>query len=184
MRRMIEIPLYERFLIRLNRFLAYKKSWTRSTFAASTFALFVRDSINNESYSRKEISIVCVFSVRGRCVSRQKNPMEIKCSYSAKSSWAFCAIAIKSAVWKPTFIRYIEKTVVWKPTFRCCSWFWFLFVILLWIWFLTFNYARNTLLILEFVIVFSLSSAAKYTLFFFLIWYRFTTLFMPKIVKL
>ena len=28
---MIEIPLYERFLIRLNRFLAYIKSWTRST---------------------------------------------------------------------------------------------------------------------------------------------------------
>ena len=105
MRRMIEIPLYERFLIRLNRFLAYKKSWTRSTFAAPTFALFVRDSINNQSYSRKEISIVCVFSVRGRCVSQQKNPMEIKCSYSAKSSWAFCAIAIKSAAWKPTLIQ-------------------------------------------------------------------------------
>ena len=60
-------------------------------------SLSLWETVNNQSYSRKKISIVCVFSVRV-----QKNPMEIKCSYSAKSSWAFCAIAIKSAVWKPT----------------------------------------------------------------------------------
>ena len=134
MRRLIEIPLYERFLIQLNRFLAYKRSWTRSTFAALTFhkpligrrsskrinyhttlnytnttfaaltfSLFVRDSINNQSYSRKEMSIVCVFSVRVRSVSWQKNPMKIKYSYSEECSWAFYAISKKSVVWKPIY---------------------------------------------------------------------------------
>ena len=106
MRRIIEIPLYERFLIRLNRFLAYRKFWTRSTFAAPTFSLFVIDSINNQSYSRKEIVFfLCLYGL----FHDKKSPMEIKCRYSAKCSWAFCAIAIKSVVWKPTFRFLVNR---------------------------------------------------------------------------